>query len=191
MPSFFPEGKSTRLDILSGNTERQIKGIWAYLSGGKDADPPSGLVQGKMELVATNEPIIYRHFLAGAGSRAIGVGYPEKANLAFDANDLRLAMLWQGSFIDAARHRTGRGEGSVPPLGYNIVRLPPGPEFAVLDSPEAKWPEIAGRKGGYRLRGYTLEQQRRPTFRYSFESFEIEDAPIPVPGEVDPFFRRQ
>src|SRR5205814_9236950 len=38
MPSFFPEGKSTRQDILSGNTERQINAIWAYLSRGKDAD---------------------------------------------------------------------------------------------------------------------------------------------------------
>ena len=66
------------------------------------------MVQGRIELVATNEAIIYRNFIEGAGTRAIGVGYPEKANLAFDANELRLARIWQGSFIDASRHRTGR-----------------------------------------------------------------------------------
>ena len=69
---------------------------------------------------------------SSAGSRAIGVGYPEKANLAFDANDVRLAMIWQGAFIDAARHRTGRGVGFEKPLGGNVVKLPAGPEFAHL-----------------------------------------------------------
>ena len=37
------------------------------------------------------------------------MGYPEKANLAFDANDLRLALIWQGAFIDASKHWVGRG----------------------------------------------------------------------------------
>jgi hypothetical protein len=191
MPTFWPEGKSSLQNILGGNTDRQINAIWAFLSRGKDADLPPGLVQGKLELVATTEPIIYRHFLSGAGSRAIGVGYPEKANLAFDANELRLAMAWQGSFIDAAKHRTGRGDGSVPPLGYNIIRFPAGPAFALLESPNAKWPDGSGAKGEFRLRGYVLDEQRRPAFRYSFQNVEIEDAPVPVVGEVDPFLRRQ
>ena len=191
MPAFWPEGKSSRPDILSGNTDRQINAIWAFLSRGKEAGLPPGLVQGKMELVATNEPIIYRHFLDGAGSRAIGVGYPEKANLAFDANDLRLALIWQGSFIDAARHRTGRGDGFVPPLGYNTVRMPPGPAFALLDTLDSKWPDVAGKNGGFHLRGYVLDEQRRPILRYTFQKFEIEDAFAPINGDVDPYFRRQ
>lgn len=61
------------------------------------------------------EPIIYRNFIEGAGARAIGVGYPEKVNLAFDANSLRVAMIWQGAFIDAARHWRDRGVGYQPP----------------------------------------------------------------------------
>jgi hypothetical protein len=190
MPAFWPEGKSSRQDILNGNTDRQIDAIWAFLSRGKEGGLPPGLVQGKMELVATTEPIIYRHFIQGAGSRGIGVGYPEKANLAFDANELRLALVWQGSFIDAARHRTGRGDGFEGPLGYNIVRLPTGPSFALLDSSADIWPEAAGKKAGYQLHGYALDTNRRPTFRYTFRNFEIEDTPIPMAGELDPFFRR-
>jgi mono/diheme cytochrome c family protein len=190
MPSFFPEGKSSRPDILAGNSDRQIDAIWAFLSRGSDGGLPPGLVQGKMELVATTEPVIHRHFIQGAGSRAIGVGYPEKANLAFDANDLRLALIWQGSFIDAAKHRTGRGDGFVPPLGYNVVRLPPGPAFANLNSPNEKWPDPISAKADLRLHGYSLDAKRRPTFNYAFGKVVIEDTPTPEPGEVDPFFRR-
>ena len=40
------------------------------------------------------------------------------------------------------------------------------------------------------MRGYTLDEKRRPTFRYSFQNVAIEDTPIAVAGEVDPFFRR-
>lgn len=190
MPSFWPEGKSSRQDILAGNTDRQIDAIWAYLARGKEAGLPPGLIQGKMEIVAATEPVIYRHFIQGAGTRAIGVGYPEKANLAFDANEIRLALIWQGSFIDAARHRTGRGDGSESPLGYNTVRMPPGPAFAILESPSAEWPTVAGKKGGYQMHGYTFDQKRRPSFRYSFQNVEIEDTVLPMPGEIDSLFRR-
>jgi len=190
MPQFWPEGKSSRPDVLSGNTDRQIDAIWAYLARGKEAGLPPGLVQGKMELVASTEPVIYRHFIQGAGSRAIGVGYPEKANLAFDANDMRLALIWQGPFIDMARHRTGRGDGFEGPLGYNTIRMPAGPSFALLENAEAKWPEVAGKKAGFQLHGYTFDKKRNPAFRYSYQGFNIEDAPVTMPGEVDPYFRR-
>jgi hypothetical protein len=143
-----------------------------------------------MEIVAKDEAVIYRHFIQGAGSRAIAVAYPEKANIAFDANQLRLAMIWQGSFIDAARHTSGRGEGFEPPLGNNVVQMPAGPAFAVLADPTSPWPEISGRKGGYRMRGYRLDDKRRPTFLYSFQQIEIEDYPEAVAGELDPALHR-
>ena len=139
-PSFWPEGKSARPDILDGNTTRQIEAIWASLSRGSEGGLPPGLVQGRMELVATNEPVIYRNFIEGAGARAIGVGYPEKANLAFDADQLRLAMIWQGPFIDAAMHRIGRGEGLESRSDITSSTSPPGPTLAMLLNADAPWP---------------------------------------------------
>src|SRR5205823_7314893 len=127
------------------------------------------------ELVASNEALIYRNFIQGAGSRGIGVAYPEKANLAFDANELRLALIWQGPFIDAARHRIGRGDGFEGPLGYNVIKMPAGAPFAVLTDTASKWPPAAGKKAGYQMRGYRLDDKRRPAFLYSFDSMRIED----------------
>ncbi|MBU6398685.1 MAG: cytochrome c1 [Verrucomicrobia bacterium] len=192
MPTFWPDGKSARRDILGGDTERQINAIWAYLSLSPQAGLPPGLIHGRMELVASNEAVIYRNFIAGVSPRGIGVGYPEKANLAFDADQLRLSLIWQGPFIDAARHRTGRGEGFEPPLGYNVVPLPPGAPFAVLESEATPWPEAVGKAAGYQMRGYQLELEgeRRPTFRYTFGRIRIQDFPEAVPGELDAALRR-
>ena len=180
MPAFWPNGEATNKDILGGDTEKQIFAIWGYLARKNFTDLPPGLIQGKMELVADKEAVIYRNFIKGAGPRAIGVGYPEKANLAFDADEMRLALIWQGSFIDAARHRTGRGEGFEKPLGTNIVSGPPGPAFAVLDSESAPWPKDSGKAAGWQFRGYNLDKERRPTFRYSWNGLNVEDYPIAV-----------
>ncbi len=190
MPSFFPEGKSVRQDILKGDPGRQINALWAYLGRSKEAGLPPGLIQGKMELVATNEAVIYRNFIQGAGARGIGVGYPEKANIAFDANELRLALIWQGPFIDAARHRNGRGDGFEGPLGYNVVKMPAGAPFAILTGAASKWPEVSGKKAGYQMQGYQLDGQRRPTFLYSFANIGVEDYVVAVSGDLDASLRR-
>jgi cytochrome c len=190
MPTFWPNGVAANKDVLAGDTEKQIASIWAYLARKTFADLPAGLIQGKQEIVATTEAVVYRNFIEGGGSRAIGVGYPEKANLCFDANEIRLAMLWQGPFIDAAKHRTGRGAGYEKPLGTNLIKAPPGPPFALLSSETSPWPPAVGREGGYQFRGYRLDDKRRPAFLYRFEDIDIEDYPVAVPGEVDAGFRR-
>ena len=190
MPPFWPEGKAANKDILGGDTEKQIAAIWFYLARKNFTDLPTGLVQAKMEIIALNEAAIYRNFIKDAGPRAIGVGYPEKANLAFDANDVCLALVWQGGFIDAARHRTGRGEGYEPPLGHAVVKLPAGAPFAVLASEADAWPKEAGKSAGYQFKGYTLDEKQRPTFRYTFGDVAVEDFPLAVPGDGDATFRR-
>jgi len=190
MPTFWPNGEAANKEILDGKTDAQIDAIWAYLARGREADLPPGLVTGKKEIVATTEAVIYRNFIQGGGSRAIGVGYPEKANLAFDANALRLAEIWQGSFIDAAHHSNGRGEGFEPPLGDRVYTLPPGPGFAMLESTNAPWPEVAVRAPNFKMRGYNFDDKMRPTFRYAFGDIAIEDYPVAEQGEVDPFLRR-
>jgi len=191
MPSFWPEGQSVNQDVFEGNTARQIDAIWSYLNLADDNNPPVGLIQGKQEIIADKEAVMYRNFIEGAGPRAIGVGYPEKANLAFDANAMRVAMIWQGPFIDGAKHSTGRGAGFEPPLGHNLIRLPEGPPFAFSVDPENdSWPTVTGKEAGYAFKGYWLDAQRRPKFRYRFLAMDVEDYSVAVPGELDAFLRR-
>ncbi len=147
----------------------------------------SGMKTGIPLAPTETEAILYRNFIAGGGSRAIGVGYPGGMNLAFDADTIRIAMVWQGAFIDAARHWQGRGQGEQPPLGDAILNFPKVVPFAVLGSDFAPWPDDVRKKStqrpdnGYVFKGYELSSEGRfPTFRYTFNGLKVTDAPMPT-----------
>ncbi len=190
MPSAWPNGQTQLPSLLDGSTAKQIQSIWAYLADGDEATLPLGLVTGAMELMAFDEAILYRNFIEGSGTRAIGVGYPEKINLAWDANGMRLALIWQGAFIDANRHWNGRGQGFEPPLGDNIVKFAEGPTIATLSDASAAWPQQSAKDLGYKFRGYRLGEKRMPTFFYDIEQTRVEDFLAPY-GDSDVYaFRR-
>ena len=160
--------------------------MWEYLKLGKSAALPLGMGGVAIPLRPFKEAIVYRNFIKGAGSRAIAVGYPEKVSLAFDANDIRLALIWQGAFIDAAKHWTGRGQGEESPLGDNVLSLPTGTSFAVLDKKGTPWPTTPAKDQGYKFIGYRLSADERPTFDYSLNGVKIEDFPTPAIVGKDP-----
>tara|TARA_B110000116_G_scaffold269179_1_gene284626 strand:- start:250 stop:2061 length:1812 start_codon:yes stop_codon:yes gene_type:complete len=151
--------------------------------------PTGGNSPSGQLLAAEEEARIYRNFIQGAGSRAIGVGYPGGLNLAYDANNMRIAMLWLGDFIDAKRHWNGRGQGYQPPAGESVINGPPGVPFATISDSNESWPDSFIRKenaqlppikGGYLFKGYKLTgKERIPTFRYTFGTLSIEDMPSP------------
>ena len=126
------------------------------------------------------EATLYRNFIFGAGPRAIGVGYHEGVNIAFDANHMRLAMIWHGEFIDGARHWIGRGQGFQPPAGSDVIRLPEGVVISELEKANSIWPGSEYRTKEIDFQGYVLDKFQRPTFRYSRQGVSITDKTIPV-----------
>ena len=137
------------------------------------------------------EAVMYRNFISGAGVRGIGVGYPQGVNLAFDANQVRLALLWQGAFMDGGRHWTGRGQGFQGPAGYAKLSFPEGPPLAFLQSPDDTWPQAkTGRSEGYRFLGYERDKQRRPAFLYEFSGVKVRDFPKGA-VELTPYLIRE
>lgn len=189
MPASWPGGVSLLPKVLDGQADSQIHAIWVYLSDGKKARPPIGLGPKFIPLIPETEAILYRNFIAGGGSRAIGVGYPEQVNLCFDANDLGLAMAWKGLFIDASKHWTDRGVGYQGPLGDDILKLPGGPNLAVLEKPDAPWP-VSGRQEGFKFRGYRLTKDQRPTFLYQVGGIDVADFPNPEPKKAGAVLKR-
>lgn len=190
MPTAWPNGQSTLPKVLDGDAAKQIESIWVYLSEGTKAPLPTGLNKASIPLVPEKEAIIYRNFVQGAGARAIAVGYPEKAHLAFDANQLRIALIWQGDFIDAARHWTDRGVGFEQPMGDNVVALHAGVPFAVLEKEDAAWPTKTAKELGYHFKGYKLAKDERPTFLYECAGVKIEDFPNAVASKPTPSMKR-
>jgi len=186
MPSAWPPPPNASLlpDILGGDSQTQIQAVWNYLQDGKKARVPQGLYNDSNELQPLGEAIIYRNFIQDVSPRAIAVGYPEATHLAWDADRMALALLWQGAFIDASRHWNGRGQGFQPPLGRSIKHLPSGPPLAILETKDASWPGGAAKEQGFRFQGYTLSDDQRPTFGYTFNEVAVTDFPNPkeTPG---------
>ena len=189
MPAAWPEGKTFYPDILDGTAAGQIEGVWRYLAGAKPR-PPIGASAHPIELVPMDRPIIYRNFIEGAGTRAIAVGFPDKVHVAWDADQMRLALVWRGAFIDAGKHWTGRGQGFQPPLGDGVFTPDAASSIAVLASPESPWPapqpdqrsggQRDGTREGVRFRGYSLDAQGRPTFNWSSDGMRIGEKIEPI-----------
>ncbi|OAI53323.1 hypothetical protein AYO47_04980 [Planctomyces sp. SCGC AG-212-M04] len=184
MPTAFVDGKSVVRDVYDGDPARQMKALWSFLSDGDKAAVPDGLIAQAIELVPTATPIIYRNFLDGLTARGIAVGYPEQADLAWDAEKMSLAALWHGKFVDASRHWTGRGADKISPLGDHVIHPEMTTPVAVLPSQDTPWPGEAPRTLGYRFKGYQLDEKQRPTFRYTVPAGEkaisVSDSLIPA-----------
>ena len=183
MPAFWTEGTVIHPDIAGGTVGGQIDAIWSYLSLGSSMPIPKGMNLGEsMVLRPTDEPILFRTFMADASPRAIVVGYPESVHVAFDANVMRLVKVWRGGFFDAQGTWSGRAGRFLDPYGDEVIIMPPGPALAFLDSIDSLWPPVkmTDRNVGGEFLGYRLDDQRRPIFRYRLGNVDIEENFVPV-----------
>lgn len=180
MPSYWPNGRAIRPDI-PGDSQSQVESIWQYLLDGRQARAPAGVIREPLEIVVESEARMLRRSYPNVGKRGIGVGYPGGVNLVFDAEQMRLASLWKGRFVDPAGVWYGQGHGNVRPLG-KVIELPKGPE---LDDANEPWVVDDGRPPKHRMLGYELDDARRPTFRYSYDSVEVEDFCRELPADSD------
>ncbi len=173
MPSFWPGGQAIRTEILAGDTDRQIEALWVYLEEGRQANPPRGQKREPLRLAAGDVAVMLRRSYPEVGKRGIGVGLPSGINYVWDAEGMRLALLWHGDFADPAGVWLGQGHGNVRPLGSELVKLPAGPELQDARNP---WRPELGRPSEPRFGGYALDAERRPTFRYAFGELEVTDS---------------
>jgi mono/diheme cytochrome c family protein len=176
MPNFWPGGKATQSKVLDGNTGQQIDALWQYLSYGRNVRAPSGVVLEPLPLVVGHEAVMLRRNFPGIGKRGISVGYPQGINLSFDAGQMRLASIWRGDFIEASPAWRGQGSGAVRILGSDTIQFPTGPAFGLLQDSRSPWPTNQQRQlPDFQFKGYSLDEQQRPTFAYVFKGVGITD----------------
>ncbi len=173
MPTFWPGGKSTRPDVLNGKPDQQIEALWNYLADGPRAKKPAGLSRQSNEVRVFDRAEIVRG-RGTAGFRGIGVGYPQRLNLAFDTEEMALRVLWKGTFADV-------NHGSFRISGKEQIKFPAGIPFHQLDSLDLFWPYKSKtnytfpQDHGYQFLGYRLDDLRRPTFQYRYGEILIDD----------------
>ena len=182
MPAYWAEGIELFPDLLGGDPTRQIDATWTYLSGGESAPLPKGLIvdRGSFDVVpSAEEPAMTGIFLRGHSARTIAVGYPERVSIAFDVENIRMALAWRGDFINAQGTWQGRAGALEVPAGTSVISMPGGMAVALLERPDAIWPLGDAREGGWRFKGYRRDEARRPIFRYQKGSVEISEVSIP------------
>ena len=170
MPSYWPNGRAIRAD-LPGDPKLQVESIWQYLLDGRQANAPQGVVREPLEIVVNDQTKMLRRSYPEIGKRGIGIGYRGGVNVAFDAEQMRLASLWKGKFVDPAGVWLGQGHGNVRSMGPTI-QLSKGPE---LDDASKPWTVDDGRPPNHHFKGYVLDKAGRPTLRYRFDAVDVED----------------
>ena len=185
MPAAWPKGRSVVPHILNGDSDVQIEAIWTYLLDGKNAKVPSGLQREAIELMPGDRPIIYRNFLEGLSPRGIAVGFAAKAHFAWDAEHMTPRLIWHGAFIDASKHWVDRGPGNQVPLGDHVMTLPAGPPLASLVSLDGPWPDGNPRDNGFSFKGYSLNKEGVPTFKYRWNEATVTDTILPFETSPD------
>jgi hypothetical protein len=122
---------------------------------------------------------ILRSFMEVPGSapvvHAVSVGSPAQVHYTYDLDKGTVVQAWRGGFLDATPMWDSRGNGRSRPLG--AVQRFGKPEFTIarLASPGAAW--VADTAGSsYRPKGYVLDEQDRPTFRYLIYGATVTDA---------------
>ncbi len=190
MPALWPGGRSLIPAVLAGDTERQQAALWTYFADGAKAKFPEGLSRQNMELIVGGEAVVYRGKLWEAGFRGIATGYPGGVNAAFDAEEMRLAIVWRGRFLNVSPHWSVQGMGRIRPLGTDEIVFPHGAPFAVLSAPTAPWPTEPSKALGMKFSGYQLDALKRPTFLYADGPLAVEDFLTPVDASGKPGLRR-
>ena len=178
MPTFFPDGKSHRQDLLDGRVKDQIASIWVYLKDLANQPLPEKIAAARArnyELSPSDRPIVLRTFMKQAGTHAIAVGFPSGVHYAFDSETVRLAIGWKGRFLDARGTWFERFTPPADPLTEREVLFPSGIPFRIAKDVSLDEATALPSEPPYRFDGYRLDEEGIPTMLYRMGDVGLED----------------
>lgn len=129
-------------------------------------------------MIVANSTKIHRSFmdLPGAGrlTHTVSVGSSDKVHYTYDPMTGTIVQAWRGDFLDATPMWHERGDGSSRPAGAVQYFGKPVPAFAKLDQQSAAWPKDTANTA-FKPKGYILDQNDAPTFRYISMGMAVDD----------------
>lgn len=134
--------------------------------------------------IEAKEDIVMRSFIDLPGKyrvvHAVSVGSPENVHYTYDMDHGTIVQVWRGHFLDATPMWHDRGDGSSRPRGTVQRFGKPSPDLAVLSSLNDSWPsDTAG--SSFRQKGYVLDNNGRPAFKYYLGTAEVTDKSVVLP----------
>lgn len=128
-----------------------------------------------------DEPVILRSFVNMGDkiiSHAVNVGYANNVSFTYDLSNGALLQVWKGGFVDASPMWHFRGGGSVLPVG-DLIILNDAPALAVISSDNQAWSDTLSNQSLFRAKGYELDENGYPTFKYTLYNINVEDKITP------------
>lgn len=112
---------------------------------------------------------------------AVSVSSEEKVHYTYDTDTGMIIQLWRGDFLDATPMWFSRGDGSSRPVGMVLRLGKPVLAIAKLPSAQSSWKQdTAGT--GFRPKGYWLDNNEKPVFRYRTQGMMVTDATNVIPN---------
>jgi len=108
-------------------------------------------------------------------THGVNVGSPELLHYTYDLDKGMIVEIWRGGFLDATPMWHDRGDGSSRPSGSVQYLGKPVPAIEKLSDANAVWAlDTAGT--GYRPKGYVLNADDVPAFKYIVYGSPVTDA---------------
>ncbi|WP_423147095.1 family 16 glycoside hydrolase [Rubrolithibacter danxiaensis] len=149
-------------------------GIREYLIGEEDINDLTDPI-----LIKAPVNTVLRSFMdlpkIGRVVHAVSVGSPEYVHYTYDMDKGAIIQVWRGEFLDATPMWHDRGDGSSRPRGAVQRFGKPALTVNKLSATGTNW--TADTTGsGYRPKGYVMDAQDRPAFRYEIYGTAVTDA---------------
>jgi azurin len=138
--------------------------------GGRRAGPPP---EGPPLSYGTTFPAVSRTFMPESGPASIAVGFEDGQSYNFDAGEGYLRYAWSGGFVDNWQHWRGNGNAFADVDGEIFYRSGIGVPLRFGARDQA---------GDVEFRGYTLDENDIPEFRYSLDGAEVRERITPRSG---------
>ncbi|MEO6649028.1 MAG: family 16 glycoside hydrolase [Chitinophagaceae bacterium] len=138
---------------------------------------PARDVTDPIFLQPQGSPYLLRSFLNYGDKKlthTISVGNPNQLNYSYDLKQGALIQIWRGEFLDVTNMWVQRGEPQLAIPRGSVTTLSDAPAVAILSDANAAWPDSVA-FDELQNKGYTLDDERAPTFRYVIKGVNISD----------------
>ncbi len=122
-------------------------------------------------------PYLLRSFLNYGDQKlthVISDGNPDQLNFSYNLKQGSLFQVWRGDFLDVTDMWHERGESQLAKPRGSLLILSNAPALAVLSTTTTPWPDSVA-FDDFQNKGYTLDENRTPTFQYSLNGIEVAD----------------
>ncbi|TAH21186.1 MAG: DUF1080 domain-containing protein [Cytophagales bacterium] len=112
-------------------------------------------------------------------THVISIGEISKINYSYNMKQGALFQVWRGDFLDVTGMWQDRGGSQVATALGNPMQLFSAPILLTLADANASWTSKYSENDGFKIKGYDIDENGRPIFKYFYNDMQIDDRILP------------